>query len=257
MSTDAPRRIFLSHKSSDKALVLDFKETLDLLDYETWLDDEAMPAGTTLDRGLLKGMQESCAVVFFITPSFEDEGYLETEINYAIQEKRDKGSKFSIITLLLKSNGDETATIPDLLKPYVWKTPRTHLEALREIIRALPVAPANSESQDEVTAVATGPETPFRTAALSDEAKAMLREAARDSSDGTIMNDPSLNDHHIYAGREQMIPNQEPRTVARWKGGVEDLQRRRYIEDVGSGSTGELFEVTREGYDAADEILDT
>ena len=35
MSTEAPRKIFLSHKSSDKDLVLDFKETLDLLGYET------------------------------------------------------------------------------------------------------------------------------------------------------------------------------------------------------------------------------
>ena len=157
MGTDAPRKIFLSHKSSDKNLVLDFKETLDLLGYETWLDEEAMPAGTTLERGLLRGMQESRAVVFFITSSFEDEGYLESEINYAIQEKRDKGSEFSIITLLLKGDDDETAPIPDLLRPYVWKTPRTHLEALREIIRALPIAPANSEPQGEITAVAREP----------------------------------------------------------------------------------------------------
>ena len=257
MSTDDPRKIFLSHKTVDKALVLDFKDTLDLLGYQTWLDDEAMPAGDEPDRAILQGMRESCAVVFFITPSFRDEGYLRYEISRASREKRNKGDKFAIITLLLMGNDGETAPIPGPLEDYVWKSPKTDLEALREIIRALPVAPANSESQDEVTAVATGPETPFRTAALSDEAKAMLREAARDSSDGTIMNDPSLNDHHIYAGREQMIPNQEPRIVARWKGGIEDLQRRRYIEDVGSGSTGELFEVTREGYDAADEILDT
>ena len=46
MSTDDPKKIFLSHKSSDKNLVLDFKETLDLLGYETWLDEDAMPAGT-------------------------------------------------------------------------------------------------------------------------------------------------------------------------------------------------------------------
>ena len=252
MSTDDPKKIFLSHKSSDKNLVLDFKETLDLLGYETWLDEDAMPAGTTLERGLLRGMQESCAVVFFITSSFEDEGYLESEINYAIQEKRDKGSEFSIITLLLKGDDDETAPIPDLLRPYVWKTPRTDLEALREIIRALPAAPANSESQNVITAVATRPEMSSRVAELSEEAKALLREAAREGSDGTIIDEPLLNYHYIHANRKQMIPDQEPRTVARWKGGLKQLERYGYIEGI--GYEGEVFEVTQEGYEAADEI---
>ena len=46
-----------------------------------------MPAGSALDRAILEGMEESCGVVFFITPSFVDEGYLESEINYAVREK--------------------------------------------------------------------------------------------------------------------------------------------------------------------------
>ena len=255
MTADGPRKIFLSHKSSDKGLVLDFKETLDLLGYQTWLDDEAMPAGTTLERALLKGMQESRAVVFFITSSFEDEGYLETEITYAIQEKRYKDGDFAIITLLLKGNDGETAPVPDLLRPYVWKTPRTHLEALREIIRALPVVPGSIESQDEITAVAARPEMPSRIAGLSDEAKALLLEAAREGGDGTVIDEPLLNYHYIHASREQMIPNQEPRTVARWKGGLKQLERYGYIEGI--GYEGEVFEVTQEGYEAADEILET
>ena len=41
------RKIFLSHKGSDKATVTDFKETLEVLGYEPWLDEDAMPAGTS------------------------------------------------------------------------------------------------------------------------------------------------------------------------------------------------------------------
>ena len=255
MSTDDPRKIFLSHKTSDKELVVDFKKTLDLLGYETWLDDEAMPAGTSPERGLLRGMKESCGVVFFITPSFKDEGYLADEIEYAVREKRERGKRFSIITLQFTDEGGKKAPIPELLKRYVWKTPKTHLEALREIIRALPVAPGNSESQDEITAVATRPEMPSRIAGLSEEAKALLREAAREGGDGTVIDEPLLNYHYIHASREQMIPNQEPRTVARWKDGLKQLERYGYIEGI--GYEGEVFEVTQEGYEAADEILET
>ena len=252
MEVSEAQKIFLSHKTSDKTLVLDFKKTLDLLGYETWLDDEAMPAGDEPERAMLQGMRESCAVVFFITPSFKDEGYLRNEINLAVREKRNKGDKFAIITLLLRSDGGETAPIPGLLETYVWKKPETKLEALREIIRALPVSPGDVEWRDGIAGVASRREMPSRTAELSAEAQAILREAACARSDGMVMNEPSMNDHHVYAGHKQMIPDQEPRTVALWKGGLEDLQRRRYIKDI--GHEGKVFEVTREGYDAADEI---
>ena len=104
--------------------------------YDPWLDEDAMPAGTPLERGLLQGMQDSCGVVFFITPSFKDEGYLETEINYAIQEKRRKEDKFAIVTLQFLDADGNVGEIPDLLKTYVWKKTKTPLEALREIVRA-------------------------------------------------------------------------------------------------------------------------
>lgn len=126
------KRIFLSHKGVDKGKVTEFKNTLALLGYDPWLDEEAMPAGTPLERGLLQGMQDSCGVVFFITPSFKDEGYLETEIQYAIQEKRTKGDRFSIITLQFVDSEGRAGEIPELLKIYVWKKPKTSLEALRE-----------------------------------------------------------------------------------------------------------------------------
>ena len=51
-----------------------------------------------------------------------------------------------------------------------------------------------------------------------------------------------------------MIPD-EPRTIAQWVGGLEELAQLGYIRDI--GYKGEAFEVTREGYEAADDILDT
>jgi hypothetical protein len=131
-------KIFLSHKGLDKPRVRPFKETLLLLGFSPWFDEDSMTAGTNLERGILKGFQDSCAAVFFITPNFIDESYLATEVDYAIQQKRDKGDKFAIITLVF---GDGTAKgkVPDLLRRYVWKEPKSDLEALQEIIKALPI----------------------------------------------------------------------------------------------------------------------
>jgi hypothetical protein len=131
-------KIFLSHKGADKSFVRDFKDTLQLLGFDPWLDED-VPAGTKLERGIRKGLKDSCAAVFFITPNFIDEGYLASEIDYAIEEAREKPD-FAIVTLVFEKDG-KTARVPDLLRRFWWKTPRTDLEALREILKAIPVKP--------------------------------------------------------------------------------------------------------------------
>ena len=250
MTISDSKRVFLSHKGADKETVIDFKETLEILGYDPWLDEEAMPAGTFLERGLLQGMQDSCGVVFFITPSFKDEGFLETEVNYAIQEKRKKNDKFAIVTLQFDDADGNTGEIPELLKPYVWKKPKTSLEALREIVRALPVTPTSVDWRDEIAGVVTAPRTASTSTELSVEANVILRTAA--AGDGIIMCMRHMGGQAIQAGGKALIPDQDRRTIAKWMGGLEDLQRRRYIKD--RGHKGELFEVTREGYEAADEF---
>lgn len=250
MTTSNSTKVFLSHKGIDKTDVTDYKQTLSLLGYDPWIDEDAMPAGTPLERALLQGMNESCGVVFFITPSFKDEGYLETEVNYAIQEKRKKGDKFAIIALQFVDGDGNVGKIPELLKTYVWKKPATSLQALREIIRALPIVCASTDWRPEIKNVVTAPKIRSRTTELSEEAKAILTAAA--SGDGSIMRSRTSSGDSISAGRTSMIPDQDGRTVARWFGGLEDLQRRRYIKDL--GHKGQVFEATREGYEAADEL---
>jgi hypothetical protein len=129
-----PMKIFLSHKGADKPRIRDYHDTLKLLGFDSWLDEDAMTAGTNLHRGILQGMADSCAAVFFVTPNYVDDNFLATEIDYAIEEKRKKGDRFSIITLVF-----EQGTVPELLRRYVWRTPANDLVGLREIIKALPV----------------------------------------------------------------------------------------------------------------------
>ena len=131
-------KIFLSHKGIDKPFIREFAQTLKIIGFDPWIDEDAMAAGTTLERGILKGMKESCAAIFFITPQFEDTNFLASEIDYAISEKRVKGDSFAIITLQFQGENGNVGNVPELLHRFVWKKPKTELEALREILRALP-----------------------------------------------------------------------------------------------------------------------
>lgn len=139
INMNSPTKIFLSHKGANKPLVRNFDSTLRLLGFNTWLDEDAMPAGVELHRGILQGFKDSCAAVFFITPEFRDENYLANEINYAVTEKMEKGDRFAIITLVFEDQDGNSGLVPELLKPYVWKEPKNDLEALREIVKALPI----------------------------------------------------------------------------------------------------------------------
>lgn len=92
VSDQMPRRIFLSHKGTNKPLVKNFAFALRAVGLTPWLDEEAMHAGVNLERGLIAGFNESCAAVFFVTPDFKDEAYLASEVNYAIAQKRKKAT---------------------------------------------------------------------------------------------------------------------------------------------------------------------
>jgi hypothetical protein len=134
-----PKRIFLSHKGVNKPLIRDYFDVLRSIGFDPWLDEDAMVAGVPLERALLAGMKESCAAVFFITPEYRDENYLASEVNYAMAQKREKGERFSIITLVLEDSEGNKGVVPELLRQYVWKEPATVLLGLKEILRALPI----------------------------------------------------------------------------------------------------------------------
>lgn len=133
----AKNKIFLSHKDTDNNLVNNFAKTLKLLGFNVW-NDEDLPAGVTLNREILKGFNDSCAAIFFITENFKDEKTIADEVDYAINEKKNRGDKFSIITLVMYKKENEK-NVPDLLKKYIYKKPKNDLEALRFILNALPL----------------------------------------------------------------------------------------------------------------------
>lgn len=138
LEMERPKEIFLSHKTADKTLVREIAKTLESVGFAPWLDEDKMKAGANLERSIKDGFSSSCAAVFFVTPHFVDEGYLATEIDYALQEKRAKGERFAIITLLLRGLDGTTGTVPEMIKQYVWMTVEP-IKIMRTIIDALPI----------------------------------------------------------------------------------------------------------------------
>ncbi|WP_413406630.1 toll/interleukin-1 receptor domain-containing protein [Paenibacillus amylolyticus] len=134
----APKKVFLSHKGANKPMVRKHYQLLKELGFDPWMDEEDMPAGVQLMRSIRQGFKQSCAVVFFITPEFKDEQYLESEIDYALNEKLSR-KQFTIITLQFEDGQGIKGVIPEMLENYVWKSPKTELEAFKEIIKALPI----------------------------------------------------------------------------------------------------------------------
>ncbi len=139
-------KIFLSHKSVDKPIVYRYYEALKGVGFDPWLDEPNMAAGANLEREVLRGFDESCAAVFFITENFKDEKYLAAEVDYAVMQKRKKDKKFAIITLRYT----DAAPVPGLLTPYIYKNVSNDLEGFRELVRALPLEPGSVRWKAEV-----------------------------------------------------------------------------------------------------------
>ena len=86
----------------------------------------------------------------------------------------------------------------------------------------------------------------------SSEARSILQEAV--CGDGLFSFTRTFGGQSIATNGKTMIPDEKPRTIAQWVGGLEELAQLGYIRD--NGYKGKAFEVTREGYEAADDILE-
>ena len=86
---------------------------------------------------------------------------------------------------------------------------------------------------------------------LSPDAAALLKAASADGS-GVIMFGRYGMGVEISVGDKVFNEDSAPRTVARWEGAIEELEKRGLVK-AGSNAR-EVFEVTRDGYAAADAI---
>jgi hypothetical protein len=87
-------------------------------------------------------------------------------------------------------------------------------------------------------------------AALSEDAKSLL--VAAKASAGRIMYLRHIGGVIIQAADRDFVNPKTDREEARWKAAIDELRGNRLIEDA--GSKGEMFRLTKRGYEVADEI---
>ncbi len=92
---------------------------------------------------------------------------------------------------------------------------------------------------------------------LSDEAKVLLKAASQDSY-GYIVYEISTNGTAIQSGDNKfsdtnIIPDQSPRVLARWRAALKELKEADLLED----KNGRYFQITDHGYTVADTIEGT
>ena len=80
---------------------------------------------------------------------------------------------------------------------------------------------------------------------LSPDAAALLAAASNDAS-GVIMYGRYGAGSEISVGDKVFNEDSSPRTIARWEGAIEELEKRGLVR--AAGSAREVFEVTRDGY---------
>ena len=86
---------------------------------------------------------------------------------------------------------------------------------------------------------------------LTQEASEILKSAA--GGGGIVTYVLTFGGPSITAGGREMIPDGASHRIQQsWIGGLEDLERHSYVRDRGRG---ELFDVTRDGYQRADQLL--
>ncbi len=89
-----------------------------------------------------------------------------------------------------------------------------------------------------------------KTVNLSDDSVEILTSAA--SADGRIMYINHAGGATVQVGNRDFITSDSPREEARWKAAIDELLSYGLIEDV--GYKREIFQLTKSGYDAADQI---
>jgi hypothetical protein len=111
---------------------------------------------------------------------------------------------------------------------------RKQLSTIEALVRA-----STATSQDDSLA-----------STLSDDAKALLIGAKK--SEGRIMYIRYMGGASIQTADRNFIEPYSNREEARWKAALDELRGNRLIEDV--GYKGEIFQMTKLGYEVADEI---
>ncbi|MCY4530693.1 MAG: nucleotide-binding protein [Chloroflexi bacterium] len=135
----------------------------------------------------------------------------------------------------------EAAGCPVNLEGTDWHTAGDFESALQESI----------QSSSNHTSIADSEVSVAATSGISDEAIVLLKEAAKDS-DGAIGTARTFGGMSIQTHGKEFGESGNARLEAMWKGALSELVDSGFVND--ETGKGQVFRVTREGFEAADSI---
>jgi hypothetical protein len=131
---------------------------------------------------------------------------------------------------------DSTADFHNKMRQHLALTLNSHpyFEGLRQSAASFPAT--------------TTPLTPPGVPELTREAQELLREAV--AGDGDVMVIHWMGGSAVQANKKNFVEGGNPRSQAIWEGAVQELVNEGLLDPV--GYKGEIFRVTRRGYEVAD-----
>ena len=256
--------IFISHSSNDveiAALLVELlRKALHLSSEDircTSVDGYRMQAGATINERLRAEVHDAELLIGLITPHSLASAYVIFELGarwgagtpmipllaFGVTPGHLEGPLAGINALDSQDDGQVYQLLEDAAG-YLQVTldrPSSYAAAVNELVKL------SSES----TAIEEHPSSNTVSPQLSEETKELLLQAAKNTA-GEIIRVRSAGGLVIQAGGKSFVESGDKRSEARWNGALEELLNYGLVNDP--TGKGQLFDVTREGFEVADEL---
>ena len=256
-------RIFISHSESDfqfAGLLVDVLEkALGLRGDEilcTSVDGHRLPGGQSTDERLRSDTQDAELMIGLITPNSMRSMYVGFELGARWGAEKPLIPLFALgvtrrdwrgprITELDCSNISQVYQLIEEVGSHLSITvssPTLYANEVNSLVRASSEANETNEDLDPDSHVPT----------ITEDARALLVEAAKDKQMGAIVKTKTLGGTYINTSGKNFADPADRRSIARWEAAMRELVEMGYLEDP-SGKDS-LYQLTHEGFEAAEDF---
>lgn len=242
--------LFICHASEDKEnFVRPLASKLISLGLNVWYDELSLTMGDSLRRSIDRGLAHSRYGIVVISPNFLRKEWPQKELDGLVALEKD-GRKVILPIWHQIEEVEVRKYSPTLADRFASKSESGLTRVIDDILEVIGKSSnKNVRSQSEPPSFDSF-DNPGESK-ISSEAKTMLFEAANDKS-GMILKTRTMDGTSLETNGRNLIPDQNPRTIAKWEYAIEELVDNHFIEE--RGCKGEVFAVTHQGYTYADSL---
>ena len=257
-------RVFISHSDNDVEVAILLIELLQkALNLRsdnircTSVDGYRMPGGVSIDGMLRAEVHDAELLIGLITPDSLRSAYVSFELGARWGADKPmipllasgaspedlEGPLSGINALDSRVDGQVYQLLEDVAKYLKLNLDKTssYVAAVNELVK---LSSESTAIEEHLSSSTVSPQ-------LSEEAKELLLQAAKNTA-GAIVRVRSAGGLVIQAGGKSFVESGDKRSEARWNGALEELLNYGLVNDP--TGKGQLFDVTREGFEVADEL---